>query len=129
VTAIADRERAQEAAVQLPRALEVAQGLRELADWLDARPDLPVTYVIGSIDYIYNIDEGARGRFLELAAEFDEPKPERSMRDYRLKREFAGGVEIMLACEEQVLAPERPAPAPWPEEVRALAPDANWGVS
>ncbi len=114
--------------VEPTRAEEVAHGLRQLADWLEARPDMPVQFVIAQVANLWEKRE--RERFLELARRFDEPTPERTGHgEYRLTRKFTGGVEITLQCDEKVLAPERPAPSPWPVEIRALAPDADWGDS
>lgn len=110
------------------RAEEVAQGLEELAAWLRERPALPVEVAFAKVAHVYRSDKDNRAHFLAMANQLDNFTPRRGFhKDFCLEREFAGGVHISLSCDQGVFATQPPVAHPWPEEVRALAPDADWG--
>jgi hypothetical protein len=117
-------------------AQEMARGLRELADWLDGHPDMPVGSAKARFGIYDRVGVSAeqcafeKGEFLRgvlLLADGPSITPTRSNGYLTLERQFEGRVSIVIECPEALFAPRRPAPRPWPEEIRALAPDVDWG--
>jgi hypothetical protein len=103
-----------------PKALQVAQGLEELAAWLREHQEFPVAW--GSVAGLELLGGSAtREEFIRLGDEMG-ATVRRPYGTLRMEREFAGGVRLHIDAGPSLFA-DAPVDPPLPEELRRFAPE------
>jgi hypothetical protein len=109
-----------------PKALQVAQGLEELARWLRDNPGFPVAWAFAAGDTIRGGGSAAdiaeaRDEFVRLGLEMA-ATASRHYGNLRMEREFAGGVTLHIDASQSLFGEPPPsAEPPLPSELRRFA--------
>jgi hypothetical protein len=106
-----------------PKALQIARGLEEMAAWLREHPAFPVTggFAFGRQEGWHVDLEAAQAEFVrygdEMGAHVTHPY---GSADFRMEREFSGGVTLHLDASAKLF--EHPWMPPLPDALERFAP-------